>query len=326
MASDVNTGHRCPQTFILYVSEKITMLNSLPSSMLGGLSLLLFCLNTLWWCAILFIFVLIKLIIPVSRLRHQISRLLVLIAEAWVEGNSYVFGKIHRVRWDVQGVDHLSSNKSYLVVSNHRSWADIFVLQHIFKRRIPFLKFFLKKELIWVPLLGIAWWALDFPFLKRYSRHFLEKHPELRGKDLEATRKSCEKFKSFPVSIMNFLEGTRFTFQKHKNQNSPYSHLLLPKAGGISLVFSSMGDYLSNVLDVTIVYPKNEPPVRFWDLLTGNIPCITVRVKTLPVPDDVVGRNYEEDSAFREKIQQWVNQLWEEKDQQIENIMKNQVS
>ncbi|MBU4053621.1 MAG: acyltransferase [Proteobacteria bacterium] len=301
------------------------MLNSLPSHLLGGFTLLLFGLNTIWWCTILFIFALLKFIIPVGGIRRQISRLLVLIAEAWVEGNSFAFEKIHRVKWDIQGVEHLLPRKSYLVVSNHRSWVDIFVLQHIFKRHIPFLKFFLKQELIWVPMLGIAWWALDFPFLKRYSKAFLEKHPELRGKDVEATRKSCEKFKSFPVSVMNFLEGTRFTFHKHKNQNSPYHHLLIPKAGGISLVFSSMGDYLSEVLDVTIVYPENEPPVNFWDLLTGKIPCITVRVKSLPVPGNVVGRSYEEDAGFRDKIQKWVNQVWQEKDQQIEKIMSEHI-
>ena len=125
---------------------------------------------------------------------------------------------------------------------------------------------------------------------------------------------------------MNFLEGTRFDFEKHKKQNAPYRHLLLPKAGGAALVFSSMGDYLSNILDVTIVYPENEPPVHFWDLLTGNIPCITVRVNILSVPENVVGMNYEEDKAFREKIQQWVNQLWQEKDQRIEEIMKEYVA
>ncbi len=297
------------------------MLNSLPSSVVGGLSLLFLSLNTILWCSILFLFVFIKLIIPHAGIRDQISRLLILIATLWIEGNSFLFRITHKVHWDVQGIEHLNSKRSYLVVSNHRSWADIFVLQHIFKHRIPFLKFFLKKELIWVPLLGMAWWALDFPFLKRYSRQFLAKHPELRGKDLEATRKSCEKFKSFPVSVMNFLEGTRFDFQKHQKQNSPYLHLLLPRAGGVALVFSSMGDILSNVLDVTIVYPENEPPVHFWDLLTGNIPRITVRVKILPIPENVVGVNYEEDKAFRQKIQQWVNQLWHEKDQQIEAIM-----
>ena len=194
------------------------MLNLLTSSLIGGLSLLLFSLNTILWCSILFLFVFIKLIIPHTGIRHQISRLLILIAILWIEGNSFIFRITHKVKWDVKGIEHLTSKRSYLVVSNHRSWVDIFVLQHIFKHRIPFLKFFLKKELIWVPLLGMAWWALDFPFLKRYSRQFLEKHPELQGKDMEATRKYCEKFKSFPISVMNFIEGTRFDFQKHKKR------------------------------------------------------------------------------------------------------------
>ena len=297
------------------------MLKSIPSLALGGISLTLLSLNTVWWCSILYVFVVIKLIIPINGFRRRISRLLVRVAEAWVAGNSFLFQTFHRVKWDIQGLECLSPAKSYLVVSNHRSWADIFVLQHVFRRRIPFLKFFLKKELIWVPFLGIAWWALDFPFLKRYSREFLKKHPEFRGRDMAATRKSCEKFKSFPISVMNFVEGTRFTPQKHQNQNAPFHHLLMPKAGGISLVFSNMGDYLAKVVDVTIVYPKNKPPVHFWQLLSGKIPGITVRVQTKPVPDNVAGRDYEEDTAFREKIQEWVNRVWHEKDQQIEDIL-----
>lgn len=302
------------------------MLNLLPSSVVGVISLLLFSLNTILWCIILFLFVFIKLIIPHTWIRHQFSRLLIFIAIVWIEGNSFILRITQKIKWDVQGIEHLTTKRSYLVVSNHRSWTDIFVLQHIFKHRIPFLKFFLKKELIWVPILGVAWWALDFPFLKRYSRQFLGKHPELRGKDMETTRKNCEKFKNIPVSLMNFLEGTRFDFQKHKKQNSPYRNLLLPKAGGVALVLSIMGDYLSNILDVTIVYPENVPPVHFWDLLAGNIPCITVRVKILPIPENIVGMNYEEDESFREKIQQWVNQLWQEKDHRIEAIMTEYVA
>ncbi|RJQ65263.1 MAG: acyltransferase [Desulfobacteraceae bacterium] len=295
--------------------------NILSSSVIGGLTLLLFGLNTVWWTSVLYIFAFIKLLIPHAGIRHQISRLLILIAMVWIEGNSFIIRMTQRIKWDVQGLEHLAAERSYLVVSNHRSWADIFVLQHIFKQRIPFLKFFLKQELIWVPFLGIAWWALDFPFLKRYSRSFLKKHPELRGKDMETTRKHCEKFKNQTVSVMNFLEGTRFNYQKHKKQNSPYRHLLSPKAGGVTLIFSCMGDYLSNVVDVTIVYPQNEPPVHFWDLLAGKVPCITVRVTILPVPGDVVGADYEEDKAFRERMHQWVNQLWQAKDQLIEDLL-----
>lgn len=297
------------------------MLWSLWSFGVGGLTLLLFVLNTLLWGSVLLLFAFVKISVPHARVKQRLSRLLILIALAWIEGNSFIIRVTRRIKWDVQGLDRLMPGRSYLVVCNHRSWVDIFVLQHIFKHRIPFLKFFLKQELIWVPILGLAWWALDFPFLKRYSRSFLEKHPELRGKDMQTTRKHCEKFRTQPVSIMNFLEGTRFTYQKQKKQNSPYRHLLLPKAGGVGLVFSSMGDYLSKVVDVTIVYPQAEPPVGFWDMLAGKIRCIIVRVEVLPIPEGVVGSSYEQDKAFRENMQQWVNRLWHAKDRRIEAIL-----
>lgn len=291
--------------------------------MRGIITMLLFFVHTIGWCSVLYLFVLLKLIIPVRPIRGFISRILILIARIWIEGNSFLFEKTHNVKWDVKGLADLFQNRSYLVVSNHRSWSDIFILQHIFKRQIPFLKFFLKQELIWVPMLGIAWWALDFPFLKRYSRHYLEKHPERRGKDMEATRKFCEKFKNLPISIVNFLEGTRFTRAKHKKQNSAYRNLLSPKAGGIGLVFSHMGEYLSNVVDVTIVYPENKSRVSFWQLLSGRIPRIVVRVRVLAIPENMAGQNYEEDMDFRRRVQQWVNRLWEEKDRQIEAILES---
>jgi len=295
------------------------------SPVLGAITMLLFGLNTLFWGSTLLLFAFIKMILPHAGLKHHLSRLLILIGFIWIEGNSFTIRMTRRIQWDVQGLEHLENTGSYLVLSNHRSWTDIFVLQHIFKRHIPFLKFFLKQELIWVPILGMAWWALDFPFLKRYSRAFLEKHPELRGKDMQTTRKQCEKFKTQPVSVMNFVEGTRFNHQKHKKQNSPYRHLLLPKAGGVGLVLSSMGDYLSKVVDVTIIYPQNEPPVSFWDMLAGNITCIVVRVQVLPVPENVAGANYEEDQVFRGRMQQWVNRLWQAKDRQIEDLLAQKI-
>ena len=125
------------------------MLNFLPAPVLGVISLLLFILNTLFWCLILYLFVILKLLIPHVGIRRKISILLILIANLWIEGNSFILRITQKIRWDVQGVTELSPRNSYLVISNHRSWTDIFVLQHIFKRKIPFLKFFLKQELIW---------------------------------------------------------------------------------------------------------------------------------------------------------------------------------
>lgn len=298
------------------------MLNFLPPPFLGILTFLLLTVHTLVFFIIMLPFILLKVIIPHAEIRHYMTRVVMFLGTAWIDGNTFIIGVTRKINWDVQGLKGLKIDTSYLVVCNHRSWADILVLQRLFNHNIPFLKFFLKKELIWVPVMGVAWWALDYPFMKRYSKTFVEKHPELRGKDMETTRKYCQKFKRSHVTVLNFLEGTRFTDQKHENQNSPYQHLLLPKAGGIAIVLSSMGEMLAKIIDVTIVYPNNEPPLTFWDFLCGRIRTVVVRVNPLPVPRDFIGKDYEQDEAFRAKFQQWINRLWEKKDRQIGNIMK----
>jgi 1-acyl-sn-glycerol-3-phosphate acyltransferase len=207
---------------------------------------------------------------------------------------------------------------NYLVLCNHQSWVDIPVLQKVFNRRIPFLRFFLKSQLIWVPLLGPAWWALDFPFMKRYSKETLARHPELQGKDREATRRACEKFRQLPVSVMNFVEGTRFTRAKHDAQGSPFRHLLRPKAGGVAFVLDAMGDALHAILDVTLVYPGGTPSMM--DLIGGRVREIRVHVRELPI-DAALRGDYENDAAFRERFQSWVNALWRDKDARITQML-----
>jgi 1-acyl-sn-glycerol-3-phosphate acyltransferase len=295
------------------------MLSFLPAPLLGCLTASFIILNTIFWFSTFLPFILLKFM-PVPALQHFSTLALIQMAQNWVKGNSAIMHSTQTTRWDIQGLENLDMNHSYLVVSNHRSWTDIFVLQHVFQGRIPFLKFFLKQELIWVPLLGIAWWALDFPFMKRYSREFLEKHPELRGKDIQTTRHHCEKFKKYPVSVINFLEGTRFKPEKLSKQNSPYKHLLRPKAGGVALVLAAMGETLHQVVDVTVLYPHNSHKKLFWALLSGQLPEIVVRVQTLPIPENVAGRDYLSDSAYQEQIQTWVNTLWQDKDAVIAEI------
>jgi len=290
----------------------------------GGASLLLYVLNTFFWGSQLFSVAFLKFIIPLKGWRKFCDVLLNGIANNWIACNNFnqrCTGG--RVSWDVSGLDDLKHNEWYMVLSNHQSWVDILVLQRVFHRRIPFLKFFLKKELIWVPILGLAWWALDFPFMKRYSQAFLEKHPHLKGKDLETTRKACEKFKTIPVSVMNFVEGTRFMAAKHRLQKSPYKHLLRPKAGGMAFVFQAMGEQLHRIVDVTIAYPGGEK--SFWDFLCGKVDQIKVRVKTYPLSTELLG-DYFHDAEYRERFHQWLNELWEEKDRQIERMLHSNPS
>lgn len=296
------------------------MLSALPAPMRAVIAITMLLLNILFWVPILLAFSLLKLLLPFRRVRLWIDPLLLRIAEAWIAGNSGWMRLTQRLDWEVSGIGDVSPRQWYLVVCNHQSWVDILVLQHVFNRRIPLLKFFLKKELIWVPIMGLAWWALEFPFMRRRSEAYLQQHPEERGKDAATTRAACEKYALVPTSVMNFLEGTRFTAAKQQRQHSPYRHLLKPKAGGVTLALEAMGEKFDAVLDVTIVYPDGTP--TFMQFLQGKVRRVVVRVRTLPVPQAGPMPGQTPGQALREVCQQWVNQLWTEKDAYIDAVAK----
>ena len=216
------------------------MLDFVPCTLRGCLAIIIYALNTIFWCTPLFIVVAAKALVPIESWRRKCGRVLNSIAENWIWVNNLNQELIGRTRWHVEGLESMKKSDWYLVLANHQSWVDILVLQRVFHQKIPFLKFFIKKEMFWFPILGQAWWAMDFPFIKRYKKSLLEKKPHLRGKDLEITRKACAKFKKIPISVMNFVEGTRFTKAKHSLQKSPYVHLLKPKAGGIASVLGAI--------------------------------------------------------------------------------------
>ena len=296
------------------------MLNFLPSKLVGAIAGLLLVVNVLFWITILFIFTLPKILIPWPSLLKVINKILQWIGENWIACNSGWMWLTQKTRWDVQGAENLNHEGWYMVVSNHQSWVDILVMQHLLNRKIPLLKFFIKRELIKVPLMGFAWWALDFPFLYRHSSEYLKQHPEQAGKDFEATRKACEKFATIPTSVMNFLEGTRFTPAKHDKQKSEYKYLLRPKSGGLALALNVLGEKFSSMLDITIVYPDGIP--GFGDFLCGRVKRITVRMRTIEIPKTLLQGDYKNDQAFRDSMHKWVQKLWREKDKQIQALMK----
>ncbi|MBM7334450.1 MAG: acyltransferase [Alcanivorax sp.] len=284
----------------------------------GILALVGITLNTLLMIGPLYLFALLRLVLPFHPVQVALARVLVVIAESWMAVNNAIIGLTSGVRWRVEGMEGLARREWYLVTSNHQSWADILVLQKVTNRRVPSLKFFLKQELIWVPLLGLAWWALDFPFMKRYTRAQLEKHPELKGKDMETTRRACAKYAHFPVSVMNFFEGTRFTRAKHDEQGSPYLHLLKPKAGGAAFTLKAMGGQLHKLLDFTIVYPPNTTR-SLLGFLGGAMDEVQVIVHQRPIPDWAAEGDYENDPEFRARIQAWISEIWVEKDALIQS-------
>ncbi len=294
------------------------MFNFLPASLIGVLCSFFLIVNTIVLCTIIYIPTIIKIIIPLKFVQVICTKTIIVISELWISINSGWMKLFQRTVWDVEGLEGLSHKGWYLVTSNHQSWVDIFALQHIFNRRIPFLKFFIKKELIWVPFIGVAWWAMDFPFMKRYSKEFLKKHPEMRGKDVETTRKACQKFRYTPVSVINFAEGTRFTDQKHARQKSPYKNLLKPKVGGTALVLDAMGDCISTLLDITIVYPDGRP--GFWDFMCGKVKRVSIRINLVEIPQELRNRDYNQDDQHRNKIKNWVDELWVSKDRFISDF------
>ena len=295
------------------------MLNSLPAPLVAFIATLLMVLNIFFWVPILLLFASLKFVLPFKAVRLRIDPILLFIAESWISDNKGWMNLTQKVQWDVDGIEGLEPRSWYLVNSNHQSWVDILVLQYLLNRRIPLLKFFIKQQLIWVPVMGLAWWALDFPFMRRHSEEFLRKHPEMRGKDQETTRKACAKFALIPTSVMNFLEGTRFTVAKHAKQQSPYTHLLKPKAGGMALALNAMGDKFRAILDVTIVYPDGVP--TFGEFLSGKLRRVVVRVRRLPIPEELLHGDYGQDAAFREAFSAWVQQLWRDKDAQISALL-----
>ena len=290
------------------------MFNTLPGPVQGGLTILWITINTCICCTILFPTAFLRILIPLTFWQRLCGRVMTGIAVTWVGINNLGIKVTKKISWEISGLENLNPKGWYLVLANHQSWLDIVVLQKVLFRKIPFLKFFLKKELIWVPLLGQAWWALDFPFMKRYSRSFLEKHPEMKGKDLETTKKACKKFKTMPVSVVNFVEGTRFTLKKKLQQSAPYKHLLKPKAAGIAFVLGAMGDQFDYILNVTIVYPHGLR--SFWAFLCGKVKKINVIIESLPITDEIKG-DYFNDDRFRGSFQSWLNDMWMKKDHLI---------
>ena len=281
------------------------------SFLTGVICFLLLVFNTLFWCIFLLSLAVIKLIIPLESSKRIFTHLIILIGECWIFCNGLWIKAFHNPKWKVEGFEKLDKKNWYLSLANHQSWADIFILQSISNRKIPMLKFFMKDVLIWVPVIGLAWWALDMPFLKRYSEEKIKRNPELRGKDISSMKKSFTRFSRYPVSIFIFAEGTRFSKEKKDLQSSPYSNLLLPKPGGIGLTLSTM-PYINKMIDFSIKYESDKK--TFWAFLCGEMNEAIVKVNLIDIPQKLLGGDYTEDEIYRDDLKNWLYDIWQEKD------------
>ncbi len=285
--------------------------------------MLLIGINTIVLSTLVCLGGLVRFLAPGESARSKVRHGLASLVELWTGINNRILDLFRVTRWDIRIPPDLDYQGCYVVSCNHQSWVDILALQRSFNRRLPMLRFFLKKELFWVPFMGLAWWSLDFPFMQRYSKAEIKKKPSLAGKDLENARKACEKFREIPVAMMSFPEGTRFSAEKRDAGGSPYRNLLKPRIGGIGQVFYALSDQLDGLVDVTIVYPSHSAhgPPTFWQLVSGQIPRIVVRATKREIPAGLLGREFRRDRTFRGELQAWMDQQWLEKDTEIEQLV-----
>jgi len=268
-----------------------------------------------------FLIISVLKIYPNASWRTFCTKKLHKLATLWMDFNNYYLHRTNPFKLEVTGLANIHPANWHLIVTNHQSWLDIVMLEYLFNRinRIPLLTFFIKNQLKWVPLLGFCWWAMGFPFMKRHSKEYLAKNPHKKGQDLHATLKAIEHFKKIPASIVSFVEGTRCTPEKSRQQGSPYQHLLKPKAGGISFVIGGMYKEIDSLLDVTIVYPDEHHSL--WDFLCHRMTTIKIQIRRIPIPAAFRTPSLLEDQTLQALFRNWLNEQWLEKDQLI-SLMK----
>ena len=242
----------------------------------------------------------------------------------WINSNNALIDNVlPRKDWRINLPDDVHTNGKYLLVSNHQSWVDTSIVQYISEKRLPLTRFFTKFELIYIPVIGQAFYFLDFPMMRRHSKEAIAKNPALKGKDIEEAKRACALLKDKPFTLLNYLEGTRFTPSKHDKQKSPYTHLLKPRAGGLALAMSALGEEIDGILDMTIVYPDGVP--TYSDLWKGNIKRLGVDVRHIEIPKDlftaIKNGGYETDEAIKAQMFEWVEQIWHQKDQLITDML-----
>lgn len=292
------------------------MLSFLPPTLLAAVATFLIIVNTLAWGIPLYLGILVKVLVPNEHFRRRWTSWLLAYTAGWTRCNGLIMRLAPPIEFEVRGLEGLSRDRSYLLIANHQSWSDIVILQHLMTGKIPFLRFFAKRELLKLPIVGGALWGLDFPLMRRHSAQELARNPALRYDDLDATRRACERYRGQAVTVVIFAEGTRFTAEKHAAQRSPFQHLLRPRAGGFAFVIGSMGDQFDSVLDVTIVYPEGYG--GFAGMLQGQLRHVIVDIRKRQLPAKLIGGDYLDDPGCRRQVQAWLNEAWEEKDRIIE--------
>ncbi len=281
------------------------------------LSILLL-INALIWASWILLFGSLIRLLPCQSLRLRGMQILYMTPTLWTDINRWLLWPAIGRKLQVHGHATLSTKNWYLLIANHQSWMDILILSIAFNRKIPFLKFFMKKQLLWtLPVIGLACHYLGYPLMARHSKEQIRKNPALKGKDAQTTHKACAQVKLHPTTLLNFPEGTRFSEEKKARQQAPFRHLLKPKAGGTAIALYELRDQLTGIVNTTVCYQLKN--LSLWRLICGYSQKIDVYFELLPITPELIG-DYHENREFRAHFQQWLNQVWQEKDDFLQSL------
>lgn len=292
-------------------------MSSIKSNCIGVFTFLLILIELTIGFGTLFIVNIPRALFPTKAFKRYISSISNKIGDLTVYGLKLILLLMHGNNITVFDDNKFDKNVWYMAMSNHQSWADIFILLVVAHKRIPLLKFFMKKELKWIPFIYLANKTLNMPFVNRHSKKEIELDPSLRLKDYQNTLESCKRFMRSPSTIFSYAEGTRNDLTKHTNQNSPYKNLLIPRIGGMATALSAMPK-IDTLVDYSVVYKSEKRDA--WSFLKGEMKDVRVLVKQHAIPENLKNKNYMEDSTYRENFKKWVEVIWVDKDESISNL------
>lgn len=290
---------------------------SIKANLIGLLTCILILLELMIGFGTLFLVNIPRAFFPTKSFKKYISKVSNKIGDLTVYGLKIILQLMHGNSMKIFDENKFDKNTWYMAMSNHQSWADIFVLLVAAHKRIPLLKFFMKKELKWIPFIYLANKTLNMPFVNRHSKREIEKNPDLRFKDYQNTLEACKRFMRSPSTIFSYAEGTRNDPIKHKNQNSPYNNLLIPRVGGMATALSAMPE-IKTLVDYSVVYKSDKRDA--WSFLKGEMRDVKILVKKYKIPEHLKHKNYSDDEEYRNNFKEWIESIWKEKDKDIDNL------
>lgn len=253
-------------------------------------SALVVTVNLAFWVIWLAFFALLKLLLRRDPFRQWINNCTEFCYRGAVGVHNFWMFSVVGINLNIKG--ELPDHDSPVIISNHQTWTDIPVLHGaVTLGGGPTLKFLIKRELLWVPIIGWICYSLNFPRLNRGQGS------QARTKDYAAIQAFSKSLHHERGALLIFAEGTRFTDIKHHNQSSPYRHLLVPRPGGLKVAMETVPPN-TPVVDLTIVYHGT---THFWRCLGGSTKEIDVVIRTYP-GDEI------------KEVRDWLNDRWQEKD------------